>query len=196
VAKQGIPIVVSAPSGAGKQTLLRRVLESDPGVTTTVSATTRPPREGEVEGREYYFFDRARFEKNVEEDAFLEFAEVHGNLYGTLRSDLDRRLATGKDVLLELDVQGMRSLRKHYREMIGVFIMPPSREELERRLRARGTDSEAVIQVRLRNAGAEMDARGEYDYIVVNDNIEEATCDMLGIIRAARCRTERQLQED
>ena len=176
--KQGVLLVISAPSGAGKLTLLNKVRESQAGsFVTTVSATTRAPRTGEVDGQDY---------------EFVEWAEVHGNLYGTLFSELDRCLATGKDVILELDVQGMESLKEIRHDVVTVFLMPPSLEVLETRLRNRGTDEDDVIALRLKNAGDEMAQRHGFDYIVVNDKIDQAASDLEAIIRAERCRAFRQ----
>lgn len=196
MARQGVLLVISAPSGAGKLTLLNKVRESQAGsFVTTVSATTRAPRHGEVEGKDYYFLDRATFEARRDDGEFVEWAEVHGNLYGTLNSELDRCLATGKDVILELDVQGMESLKELRRDIVTVFLMPPSLLELEDRLRNRGTDEEDVIALRLKNASDEMAQRHGFDYIVVNDKIDQAASDLEAIIRAERCRAFRQPQE-
>lgn len=193
MATQGVLLVISAPSGAGKLTLLNKIREQEVDrFVTTVSATTRPPRDGELDGREYYFLDRATFERRRDAGAFVEWAEVHGNLYGTLHSELDRCLATGKDVILELDVQGMKNLSTQRQDLASVFLMPPSVEELERRLRKRGADDDDVIALRVRNASEEMAQRHDFDYIVVNDKIEKAASDLEAIIRAERCRAFRQ----
>lgn len=193
MAKQGVLLVISAPSGAGKLTLLNKVRESQAGsFVTTVSATTRAPRTGEVEGQDYYFLTREAFEAKRSSDEFVEWAEVHGNLYGTLYSELDRCLDTGKDVILELDVQGMESLKEIRHDVVTVFLMPPSLEVLEERLRKRGTDEDDVIALRLKNAGDEMAQRHGFDYIVVNDKIDQAASDLEAIIRAERCRAFRQ----
>ncbi len=193
MAKQGVLLVISAPSGAGKLTLLNKVRESQAGsFVTTVSATTRAPRKGEVDGQDYYFLTREDFEAKRTADEFVEWAEVHGNLYGTLFSELDRCLATGKDVILELDVQGMESLKEIRHDVVTVFLMPPSLEVLEERLRKRGTDEDDVIALRLKNAGDEMAQRHGFDYIVVNDKIDQAASDLEAIIRAERCRAFRQ----
>jgi guanylate kinase len=185
--------VISAPSGAGKLTLLNKVRESQAGsFVTTVSATTRAPRTGETEGKDYYFLDRKTFEERRGAGEFAEWAEVHGNLYGTLNSELDRCLATGKDVILELDVQGMESLKELRHDVVTVFLMPPSLEVLEARLRNRGTDKDDVIALRLKNAGDEMAQRHGFDYIVVNDKIDQAASELEAIIRAERCRAFRQ----
>ena len=191
--KQGVLLVISAPSGAGKLTLLNKVRESQAGsFVTTVSATTRAPRTGEVDGQDYYFLTREDFEAKRTADEFVEWAEVHGNLYGTLYSELDRCLRTGKDVILELDVQGMESLKEIRHDVVTVFLMPPSLEVLETRLRNRGTDEDDVIALRLKNAGDEMAQRHGFDYIVVNDKIDQAASDLEAIIRAERCRAFRQ----
>lgn len=193
MAQQGVLIVISAPSGAGKLTLLNKVRESQAGsFVTTVSATTRAPRMGEEQGQDYYFLTREDFETKRSALEFVEWAEVHGNLYGTLYSELDRCLATGKDVILELDVQGMESLKEIRHEVVTVFLMPPSLEVLEDRLRKRGTDEDEVIALRLKNAGDEMAQRHGFDYIVVNDKIDQAASDLEAIIRAERCRAFRQ----
>lgn len=178
--------MVSAPSGAGKHTILNRVLMNDPNLTHSISATTRKPRAGEEHGREYYFLDRAEFEQRVVAGEFAESAEVHGNLYGTLRSELDRILTSGKDALMELDVQGMRNVKGLGIDAVTVFIMAPSLEELEHRLRARATDSEDVIALRLKNAIKEIAARREYDHVIVNVDIRDAVCELESIIKAAR----------
>lgn len=189
----GVLLVISAPSGAGKLTLLNKVRESQAGsFVTTVSATTRAPRTGETEGKDYYFLDRKTFEERRGAGEFAEWAEVHGNLYGTLNSELDRCLATGKDVILELDVQGMESLKELRHDVVTVFLMPPSLEVLEARLRNRGTDKDDVIALRLKNAGDEMAQRHGFDYIVVNDKIDQAASELEAIIRAERCRAFRQ----
>jgi guanylate kinase len=188
LARYGKLFVVSAPSGAGKKTVLDRLLAQDPQLTYSVSATTRDPRPGEVDGKEYYFLDRAEFERRVTDGAFVEWAEVHGNLYGTLRSELERLRSSGKDVVLEIDVQGMRNLKRDGLDAATIFIMPPSLAELERRLNKRGTNNLEDIAVRLRNARDEIAARGEYDHVVVNDEVGRAAEEMKQII--AQYRTE------
>lgn len=193
MADAGILLVISAPSGAGKLTLLNAIRSRCAGqFVTTVSCTTRPPRDGEQDGVHYYFIDRDTFIARRDRGEFVEWAEVHGNLYGTLNAELDRCLGTGKDVILELDVQGMNNLRQLRDDVVSVFLMPPSLEELERRLRNRGTDDEGVIALRLKNARVELESRHAFDYIVVNDKIEEAASDLEAIFRAERCRADRQ----
>lgn len=193
--QKSIVFVVSAPSGAGKRTVLARFQESAGNIAHTVSATTRPPRAGEQDGIDYYFLGADEFERRVAGGAFAEWAEVHGNRYGTLRSELDRCLGTGNDVLLELDVAGMRSIRGLGYDVVSIFLMPPSFEELQRRLRGRGTDSEEVIARRLRNAEQEIALRGEFDYTVVNEDIGTAAGDIAAIRRAEHCRSLRNMQE-
>lgn len=190
---QGIIFVISAPSGAGKLTLLNKVRETESSFSSTVSATTRGMRPGEAHGKDYYFLPRAEFEARVVAGEFAEWAEVHGNLYGTLKEELDRCMNSGHNVLLELDVQGMRSLKGMYPQAVSLFLMPPSMEELERRLRHRGTDDDDVIRLRLKNAQEEISARKEFDYIIVNDVVERAAGDMTAIFRAEHCRAYRQL---
>jgi len=185
-------VVIAGPSGAGKHTVIRRFRELEPGTAHTVSATTRAPRTGEVDGEHYYFLDRETFQNRVTSGEFLEWAEVHGNLYGTLLAELDRCVKSAPETILELDVQGMRNLRGLGYDIISIFIMPPSLEVLEQRLRNRGTDSNEVIALRLANAEAELAARGEFDYIVVNDLVERAVGDVAAIFRAERCRACRQ----
>lgn len=184
--------MLSAPSGAGKRTVLKRVFENDPQLGYSISATTRPPRHGEAEGVDYYFLDRAAFERRISAGDFVEWAEVHGNLYGTLQSELERLTATGKDTVLELDVQGMRNMKTRGLDMVSIFVMAPSLEELERRLRSRGTDHPEVIELRLSNARDELAARREFDYVIVNDHLDEAVDDLKAIVRAERRRAHRQ----
>ena len=186
VRANGKVIVVSAPSGAGKGTILRRVIEEDDCLTTTVSATTRRPRPAEQDGLNYHFISAQDFDAKIAAGEFLEWAQVHGNRYGTLLADIEARLATGRDVALELDVQGMRSVKASWPEAVSVFIMPPSMEELERRIRQRGAISEAELAMRLRNAQDEIAARAEYDYIVYNNDLETAVRDFRAILRGLR----------
>jgi guanylate kinase len=196
VKKPGLIIVVAAPSGAGKRTVIERLraLREEPfGIT--VSATTRPPRTGEKNGTDYFFLDRTEFQSRLAAGDFIEQAEVHGNLYGTLRAEMERISQSGLDVFLELDIQGVRNLWKLGYDFVSVFIMPPSEEELERRLRGRGTDSEEVIALRLHNARGEIASCNEFEYIVVNDDVSRAAADLDAIIRAEKCRARRFIQE-
>lgn len=184
----GLIIVMSAPSGAGKQALLSAVRQREPNIVTTVSATTRPPRPAEVDGRDYFFMDEATFQRKLAEGAFIESAEVHGRHYGTLKEELERCLASGRDVVLELDVQGMRSLSAMRDDVVSVFLMPPSIEELQLRLRKRNANDPEDMALRLRNAQEEMKARIEFDYVVVNDVLERAADEMAQIIQKERQR--------
>jgi len=189
---QGNLFVISAPSGAGKSTILKKLLPLLPGLAFSVSHTTRPPRPGEKNGREYHFVDRPAFEKMRVDQAFLEWAEVHGNLYGTSRQAVLAQQSLGIDVFLDIDVQGARQLRDQGNTgAIFLFIAPPSWQELERRLRGRGTDSEETVRLRLANARQEMRDAGFYDYLIINDRLAEAVEDLRAIIIAERCRARR-----
>ena len=195
--KSGVPVVVSGPSGAGKSTVCREWLAREPALHFSVSCTTRPPRPGETDGAAYYFLSRAQFEARLAADGFLEHAEVHGNYYGTPRSEVTTRLSADRDVLLDVDVQGARSLRHQldatvFGPPVFVFIAPPSLAVLEQRLRGRGTESEATIQRRLRNARLEVTAWSEYDFLVINDDVAAAVTRLQAILVAARCATSRQ----
>lgn len=192
MAKIGNLFVVAAPSGAGKHTILRKVLEKDPDIEYSISATTRAPREGEIDGTHYFFIDRTDFEQRVARGEFVEWAEVHGNLYGTLRTELAQRLDSGKDIVLELDVQGMRNLVALYPDAATVFIMAPSIEILAQRLRKRGANTDEDTAVRLKNARDEIAARHAFQYIIINDELDKAVADMEAIIRAQRCRSQQQ----
>ncbi|HSN63318.1 MAG TPA: guanylate kinase [Azonexus sp.] len=178
--------VVAAPSGAGKTTLVRLLLESEPGVHLSISYTTRGPRPGEADGREYHFVDVATFRAMMARGDFLEWAEVHGNFYGTSKVWIADHLAAGHDVLLEIDWQGAQQVRAVFPQAIGVFILPPSMEELTRRLTGRGTDSTEVVERRLAAAQAEMRHVGEFDYVIINDGLEQALDDLRAVVRASR----------
>jgi guanylate kinase len=184
--------IVAAPSGAGKSTLVNALLEREPAISLSVSHTTRPPRTGEEYGRHYYFVERSEFEREIEEGIFLEHAEVHGNLYGTSRKTVSGLLGQGKDVLLEIDWQGAQQVRKTKADCVSIFILPPSRHELERRLRGRGSDTAEVIERRLHNSREEIAHAHEFDYIIVNDRFEDALGDLQAIVRAVRLRSELQ----
>ncbi len=178
--------VVAAPSGAGKTTLVRLLIELEAGVHLSVSFTTRPPRPGELDGRDYHFVDAAEFRAMIARQEFLEWAEVHGNFYGTSKKWITERLATGHDVLLEIDWQGAQQVRSAFPGTIGIFILPPSMEELTRRLTGRGTDSADVIARRLAAAQAEMRHVGEFDYVIINASLEQALDDLRAVVRASR----------
>jgi guanylate kinase len=186
---EGTLFIVAAPSGAGKSTLVNALLEREPDISLSISHTTRPPRPGEQYGRHYYFVERAEFEREVAEGIFLEHAEVHGNFYGTSRTTVQDLLQQGRDVLLEIDWQGAAQIRKAKPDCVSVFILPPSRAELERRLRGRGSDSEDVIERRLRNSRGEIAHAHEFDYIIVNDRFEDALQTLQAIVRAVRQRS-------
>jgi guanylate kinase len=189
----GLLFVVTAPSGAGKSSLIRAALEEAPDVRLSVSYTTRAPRAGEQNGREYHFVDADSFEAMVQRGEFLECAEVHGNRYGTSQRVIDETLARGEDLLLEIDWQGAAQVRRLYPASVAIFILPPSVEELGRRMRSRGLDAEAVIERRLANAREELSHAPEFDYVIINDVFETARRELLGVLRAERVRTTRQL---
>jgi len=184
--------IISAPSGAGKTTILKRVMADLTGLVFSVSHTTRPPRAGEVDGRDYHFVDREEFLRLRDGGDFLEWAEVHGNLYGTSRRAVAEQLAGGMDVILDIDVQGAGQVRQRAEwPTITVFIMPPSLAELEKRLAGRGTDDPEVIARRLTNAVREMAERNDYDHLVVNDRLEQAVEMVEAVILAGRSRGRR-----
>lgn len=176
--------VISGPSGAGKGTLLARVRERHPSLGLAVSATTRKPRPGETDGTSYHFLDEEEFSCRVRANEFLEWATVHGHRYGTLKSDVDAMLASGTSVILEIDVQGALNVRRLMPDAILIFIEPPSLEELERRLRTRGTEDEAQIRLRLRNARSELELADMYDERIVNDDVAAASDRLLKTIRS------------
>ncbi len=178
--------IVVAPSGAGKTTLVRLLLENDPGIRLSVSHTTRQARRGERNGIDYHFIDPQTFRDKVANHDFIEWAEVHGNFYGTSRSGIDATLAAGQDVLLEIDWQGAQQVRAQFPQAIGVFILPPSPEALEYRLRNRATDSEQTIVRRLAAAREEMRHVGECDYVIINDHLPRALDDLLAVVQASR----------
>lgn len=177
--------VVAAPSGAGKTTLVRMLLEQEASVNLSISYTTRHPRPGEQNGREYHFVETTEFRAMIARQEFLEWAEVHGNFYGTSKKWIADQLAAGRDVLLEIDWQGAQQVRALFPQAIGVFILPPSMEELTRRLTGRGTDSPDVIDRRLAAAQAEMRHVGEFDYVIINDQLAQALDDLRAVVRAS-----------
>ena len=188
----GILFVVAAPSGAGKTSLVHGLLDQVDDIALSVSHTTRPRRATEVNGQDYWFVDSARFQEMIAAEAFLEYAEVFGNCYGTSRHSVETALHQGKDVLLEIDWQGAQQVRHNFAEAVSIFILPPSRETLVQRLRQRGQDQPEVIDRRTRKAVEEMSHFGEFDYLVVNDDFNLALEEMACIVRAERLRQFRQ----
>jgi len=193
---KGLILVISAPAGAGKTTLCKRLLQSLPSFISSVSFTTRSPRRQEIEGVDYYFVSREEFEELIKKNAFVEWAEVHGHLYGTSKKFLEETIKAGKDVILEVDVKGGRKIKEKYPEAILVFILPPSWEELEKRLHKRGTEDEKTIKKRLATAKEEIKYLPYYDYFLVNDDINATTKKLLLIIEAERHKINRIPQEE
>jgi guanylate kinase len=194
VERRGLMFVLSSPSGAGKTTLSRMLIAETPNLAMSVSATTRPKRPGEEEGRDYFFVDHARFDQLVADDALLEWAHVFGNRYGTPSGPVDAALAGGQDVLFDIDWQGTQQLRSRApKDVVSVFILPPSAQALEQRLHTRAQDSDEVIRARMKKAGDEMSRYDAYDYIVVNDNIGIAFESVRAILRAEQLRRDRQV---
>jgi guanylate kinase len=189
----GCLFIVSAPSGAGKTTLVSGLIAAEPMVRKSVSYTTRKPRPGEENGRAYHFITAEAFERMRTGGEFLETAHVHGNLYGTSRSAVEKETAAGNDVLLEIDWQGAAQIRKLKPDAVAIFILPPSIEALEKRLRGRGQDSAETIAKRVAAARGEISHVGEFDYVIINDEFNRAAQDLISIIRAERLRLPRQL---
>ncbi|MCC7255126.1 MAG: guanylate kinase [Dokdonella sp.] len=189
----GTLYIVAAPSGAGKSSLVNALLEREPGIALSISHTTRPPRPNDRDGEHYHFVNRGVFERMIAEGAFLEHAEVFGNLYGTSRGAVEPLLAQGRDVLLEIDWQGARQVRMARPDCVSVFILPPSRAELERRLRARASDSAATIARRLAGSREEVAHVGDFDYVLINDDFATALEQMRSIVTCQRLRREVQL---
>ena len=193
IAHRGLMLVLSSPSGAGKSTLSRRLLDSDRNMTMSVSATTRAKRRNEVDGRDYQFVTPQQFEAMLREDAFLEHATVFGNRYGTPRQPVEDALSAGRDVLFDIDWQGTQQLaQKAKSDLVRVFILPPSKLELERRLRVRAEDSDEVVAGRMAKANDEISHWAEYDYIIVNDDVDTAQRQLESIVAAERLKRERQ----
>jgi guanylate kinase len=191
----GSLFIVTAPSGAGKTSLVRSLLEMDKAVSLSISYTTRAMRPGEEDGEDYHFISEERFLNMLEEGDFLESAEVHGARYGTSQTLVESVLAEGRDLVLEIDWQGAAQVRSLYPSTIGIFVLPPSLEELSRRLHNRAQDSAEVIARRLAAARDEISHVGEFDYVIINDRFETAIHDLLAIIRAQRLRGEKQLRQ-
>ena len=178
--------VVAAPSGAGKSSLVKALLELDSIVRPSVSHTTRPPRGQEMDGREYFFISPAQFDAMVQADGFVEWAEVHGHRYGTSRQAIAQRMQEGSDVVLEIDFQGAMAIRRVFANAVTVFILPPSWEELRSRLERRGEDSAETIELRLRNAGREVAQVHHFDFVIINDSFDRALFDLKAIVHAQR----------
>jgi guanylate kinase len=190
---KGKLFIISSPSGGGKGTLIREILKIVSKVTLSVSFTTRPKRPGEEHGKDYFFVSESEFLNLIKKNAFLEYAKVHGHFYGTSREYVEEKLNAGQDVILEIDIQGARSIKKLPLETISIFIMPPSFQILRERLIARGTESEQSLKIRLENAINEVEAYKEFDYVVINDNLHEAIENLKAIFVAERLRTQNQL---
>lgn len=184
----GLLIVMTGPSGSGKSTILKAVMAQDARLALSVSHTTRPPRPGERDGVEYHFVDDATFDQMVADDAFAEHAGVHAKRYGTSKAEIARLRGAGRDIVFDIDVQGAAQLRASYPEAVSVFILPPTMAALEERLRGRKTESEEQVQIRLQNARAEIARADTYDYLIVNDAVDEAVDDFLAVIHAERRR--------
>ena len=193
VARRGLMLVLSSPSGAGKTTLSRLLLEADSAVTMSVSVTTRPMRVGEVDRRDYHFIGRDQFDEMIRHDELLEWAHVFGNFYGTPRKPVEEALSAGRDVLFDIDWQGTQQLReKADRDLVSIFVLPPSVPDLEQRLRTRAQDSDDVIHARMAKASDEMSHWAEYGYVVINRDIDKAFADVRSILEAERLKRDRQ----
>jgi guanylate kinase len=194
IARRGLMLVVSSPSGAGKSTLARRLLQNDPLISMSVSVTTRPKRANEVDGKDYFFVTQERFEDMVREGAFLEHATVFGNRYGTPAAAVEKMLREGRDVLFDIDWQGAQQLAQKARDdLVRVFILPPSRDELARRLHERAADPPEVVARRMAEANNEISRWSEYDYVIVNDDIPKAQRQLEAIVAAERLNRQRQI---
>ena len=194
IARRGLMLVLSSPSGAGKTTLSRVLLRADRNVELSISVTTRPKRRGEINGRDYHFIDQARFDAMVARGELLEWAEVFGHRYGTPRQPVTKALQAGRDVLFDIDWQGTQQLREKARtDLVSVFILPPTAKELERRLKRRAQDSKSVIGSRMAKAAGEMSHWPEYDYVIVNRDKRQAFAELRAILAAERLKRERQI---
>ncbi|SDK42699.1 guanylate kinase [Natronincola ferrireducens] len=189
--QKGLLIVISGPSGAGKGTICKSLLNANKDIKISVSATTRSPRKGEVEGKNYYFISKEQFEEMLQEDALLEYAKVYENYYGTPKNYVLENLDSGNDVLLEIDIVGALQVKEKFKDGIFIFILPPSLEELKNRIVGRGTESDKDIEIRYGCAIEEIEQVIKYDYAVINDDIERATRDVEAIIKAEKCKVSR-----
>jgi len=194
--RQGFPIILSAPSGAGKTSLCRKVVERHPEIVYSISVTSRPPRPNEKHGQDYHFVSAADFEKMLESDALVEWAMVHDNYYGTPRKDISGQLEQGRDVIMDIDTVGARSVKKTYPQAVSIFVIPPSIEALKQRLMSRATDSDEVISKRLNKARLEMEQVGDFDYWLVNDDLNQAIDAVVAIIQAERRRLSRYNKDE
>lgn len=193
IGRRGLMFVLSSPSGAGKTTVSRMLLGEEASLDLSISVTTRPKRPGEIEGRDYYFIDDARFEKMVKKNELMEFAKVFGNRYGTPRAQVEAALAAGRDILFDIDWQGTQQLREKARnDLVSIFLLPPSIAELERRLRNRAQDKDNIIRERMSRAGEEMSHWAEYDYVVVNQDLDRTFAGVRAILHAERLKRTRQ----
>lgn len=188
---KGLLIVISGPSGAGKGTICRALLDKNPDIKLSVSCTTRNPRQNEVEGINYYFITKEKFKEMIEADEFLEYAEVYDNFYGTPKAKVESILNEGKDIILEIDIQGALKVKEKYPEGVFVFIMPPSMEELKNRIKKRGSETEESLIKRFKSAFQEINYVANYNYVIVNDQVEKAVEKLEAIILAEKCRVDR-----
>ncbi len=193
--RQGFPIILTAPSGAGKTTLSRAVIKHHPEIYYSISVTSRPPRPAEQDGVDYHFVPVAEFERMLEGGELLEWAMVHDNYYGTPKKQIQDRLEAGVDVIMDIDTVGARSIKKLYPQAVSIFVLPPSLEELARRLVGRASDSEEVIKKRLNKAKLEMAEIGDFEYFIINDDFEAAVHQVTAVIEAERCRLSRYDQQ-
>lgn len=191
--RKGVLYVVSAPSGAGKTSLVKALLKADGAIRLSISYTTRAPRPGETDGRDYHFVSQERFREMLAQEEFLESAEVYGNFYGTSKGGIERDLEAGRDTLLEIDWQGAAQVKRFFPGAVSIFVLPPSYNALRSRLAGRGQDSNEVIERRLAAAADDVSHAGVFDYIIVNDDFDEAVLDLLAIARSARLQGERQM---
>ncbi len=193
IRRRGLMLVLSSPSGAGKSTIARNLIESDPGFELSVSVTTRPRRGSEIEGVHYHFCSQRDFDIMRDNDELLEWAEVHGNFYATPRAAAEKAMAEGRDMLFDIDWQGAKQLKEKMRgDIVSVFILPPSMKELKARLKRRAEDQEAVIETRLKNARDEIEHWTEYDFVIVNDDLDRAFSEVLAVVAAERLRRDRR----
>jgi guanylate kinase len=189
--KRGLLFVLSAPSGVGKSTIYKRLLRTAENLTYSVSTTTRPPRKNEVEGRDYYFVTEEKFRKLVQKGEFIEWARVHGNLYGTSKAFIKKTVESGKDVVLDIDVQGGMNLKKRYPDAVLIFIMAPTFREIARRLKERNKDTSQTIELRLKNARREVSYIPRYNYLVINDDLNVAVNDIKAVMKSEHLKTDK-----